>query len=56
MTFNNEECNIVRDGVQIALGEPYGNLYKLKTPNIICAIRNSDPESMKNCVHKYPWP
>lgn len=54
MTFDNEECNIVRahDGMQVALGEPCGNLYKLKTPNMICAIGNPDPEPMKNGVHK----
>lgn len=51
VNFNDDECNIVRDGVHIALGEAYGNLYKLKTANIICAIGNSNPEPMKNCVH-----
>ncbi|XP_011883582.1 PREDICTED: uncharacterized protein LOC105570751 [Vollenhovia emeryi] len=55
VTFDNEECNIVRahDGIQVALGEPCGNLYKLKTPNIICAVGNSDPVAMKNCVHQW---
>lgn len=51
--FDNEECRIVRahDGAQVALGEPFGNLYKLKT-NMIYAIGNSDSKS-KNCVHKW---
>lgn len=33
ITFGNNECNIVRarDGIQVALGESYENLYKLKT-------------------------
>lgn len=55
VTFNNEECNIAyaHDGRQVALGEPCGNLYKLKTPNMICAMENVVSEPMKNCVHEW---
>lgn len=53
--FKIDECNIVRahEGIPVAFDQPCRNLYKLKTPNILCVIVNLDSESTKNCIHKW---
>lgn len=53
VNFSDNKCEINKGDKQIAVGDINGNLYKLRTSNVICAAGNFDSNCGGACIHQW---